>query len=89
MRLSESKAAATAITSLRDDEETAACRGYQRNLLTLSTRSKSRTIVGVRSRRQRRLATTALLGLAPARSARASAATTEETSALASMMTRV
>jgi hypothetical protein len=62
---------------LRDDEETAACRGYQRNLLTLSTPSKNRTIVEVRSRRQRRLATTALLGLAPVRSARASATTTQ------------
>jgi hypothetical protein len=76
------------ITSLRDDEETAACRGYQRNLLTLSTPSKNRTIVEVRSRRQRRLATTALLGLASVRSARASATTTGETSALANMMTR-
>jgi hypothetical protein len=35
-RLSESKAATTAITSLRDDEEKARCHGYQRNLLPLS-----------------------------------------------------
>ena len=47
-RLSASKAATTAITSItsfRDDEETAACRGYQINLLTLSTRAKNRTKV--------------------------------------------
>jgi hypothetical protein len=37
-------------------------------------RCKNRTIVGVRSIRQRRLTTTALLGFAPARSTRASAA---------------
>jgi hypothetical protein len=42
---SESNAATTAFTSLRDDEETAACRGYQRNSLTPSTRSKSGTNV--------------------------------------------
>jgi hypothetical protein len=36
-RLGESKAATTVITSLRDDEESAICRSYQRNLLTLST----------------------------------------------------
>ncbi len=35
----------TALISLRDDEEIAVCRGYQRNPLTLSTRSKSRTTV--------------------------------------------
>jgi hypothetical protein len=44
-RVDESKAATTAFTSLRDDEETAACRGYQRNPLTLSTRSRNRTNV--------------------------------------------
>jgi hypothetical protein len=37
------KSATTTITSLRDDKETAICRGYQRNPLTLSTRSKCRT----------------------------------------------
>jgi hypothetical protein len=41
---------------------------------SVSTPSKNRTSVGVSSTRQRRLATTALLGLAPVRSARASAA---------------
>jgi hypothetical protein len=46
--------------------------------------AKNRTSVEVRSRRRSRLATMALLGLAPVRSARASAATTGETSALAS-----
>jgi hypothetical protein len=51
--------------------------------------AKTRTTVEVRSGRRSRLATTALFGLAPARSARASAATTGETSALASMMTQV
>jgi hypothetical protein len=50
---------------------------------SVSTPSKNRTNVGVRSTRRRRLATTALLGLALVRSARASAATTTgETSAL-------
>ena len=37
------KSATTTITSLRDDKETAICRGYQRNPLTLATRSKCRT----------------------------------------------
>jgi len=50
---------------------------------------KNRTIVKVSSRRRCRLSTTALLGLAPVRSARASAAHHPETSALPSMMTRV
>jgi hypothetical protein len=55
---------------------------------SLSTPSINRTSVEVRSTRQRRLATTVLLGLAPVRSARASAATTGKASGLASMMTR-
>jgi hypothetical protein len=63
---------------LRHDEETARCHGYQRNPLPLSTPSKNRTTVKVRYKLQRRLATTALLGLAPVRSARASAANHRE-----------
>jgi hypothetical protein len=63
---------------LRDDEETARWHGYQRNPLPLSTPFKNRTTVGVRFTRQRRLATTALLGFAPVRSARASAANHRE-----------
>jgi hypothetical protein len=39
------KSATTTLTSFRDDEETETCRGYQRDPLTLSTRSKSRTNV--------------------------------------------
>jgi hypothetical protein len=63
--------------------------GYQRNLLSLSTPSKNRTNVGLVSKLQRRLATTALLGLASVRSACASAANTGKASALAGMMTWV
>jgi hypothetical protein len=69
--------------------KTARCHGYQINDIPLSTPSKNRTTLEVRSIRQRRPATTALLGLAPVRSARALPPTTEETSALASLMTWV
>jgi len=51
--------------------------------------AKNRTTVGVRFNRRSRLAATALLGLAPVRSARVSAANHREASALAGMMTRV
>jgi hypothetical protein len=43
----QSTAATSVITSLREDEETERCHGYQRNLLNLSTRPKNRTTVGV------------------------------------------
>jgi hypothetical protein len=59
-------------------KETTRKHGYQRNLLSLSTPSKNRTTVGLVSKLQRRLATTALLGLAPVRSTRASAANHRE-----------
>ena len=78
----------TAITSLHHGAKRA-CHGYQRNPLTLLMPAKNRTTVELRSRRRSRLATTALLGLAPVRSARALPPTTEETSALASLMTWV
>ncbi len=53
-----------------------ASHGYQRNPLPLLMPAKNRTTVGLSFRRRNRLATTALLGLAPVRFARASAATT-------------
>jgi hypothetical protein len=56
-----------AVTSLRDDGVTARSYGYQIILLPLWTRSQNRTTVGARITRQRRLTTTALLGLAPVR----------------------
>jgi hypothetical protein len=90
--LSENKPPKTAITSLHHGAKSA-CHGYQRNPLILSLfllmPAKNRTTVGVRFRRRSRLASTALLGLAPVRSARALPPTTEETSALASLMTWV
>ena len=46
-RSSENKPATSVITSLRDDQETERCNGYQRNLLNLSTRPKNRTTVGL------------------------------------------
>jgi hypothetical protein len=67
-RLSDGEQVTSAITSSRHDEETARCHGYQRNPLPLSTPSKNRTTVKVRYKLQRRLAATALLGLAPVRS---------------------
>jgi hypothetical protein len=63
--------------------------GYQRNPLPLLMPFKNRTNVDVESRRRSRFAITALLGLALVRFARASAATTKESSALASMTTQV
>jgi hypothetical protein len=66
------------VVSLRDDEETQRSHGYQRNLLNLSTPPKNRATVRLSIISQRRLATTALLGLAPARSTRASAANHRE-----------
>jgi hypothetical protein len=63
---------------LRDVDETARCHGYQINLLPLWTPSKNRTNVKLASKLQGRLAKTALLGLAPLRSARASAANHRE-----------
>ena len=61
---------------INSGEETARKHGYQRNLLSLSlsTPPKNRTTVGLSSKRRGRLAMTALLGVAPVRSARASAA---------------
>jgi hypothetical protein len=54
--------------------------GYQKNLLPLSYGHGPQTVLLSEQvfKRQRRLATTALLGLAPARSARASAANHRE-----------
>jgi hypothetical protein len=43
--LGTGKAPTTVNTSLRDDEETAPCRSYQRYLLNLSTRSNNRPIL--------------------------------------------
>jgi hypothetical protein len=84
----ESKPPTTAITSLHHGVKSV-CHGYQRNPLTLLMPAKIRTTVKVRSRRRSRLATTALLGIALVRSARALPLTTKETSALASLMTWV
>jgi hypothetical protein len=72
------------------DEETARCHGYQRNPLPLSTPSKNRTTVKVRYKLQRRLAATALLGLAPVRSGTVHLPpTTGEASVLSRMTTWV
>ena len=48
---SETKSPQTAIISLRNDEETASWRGYQRKAFTLSTRCENRTNVIVRHSR--------------------------------------
>jgi len=87
--LIEGKPATSAITSLRHDEETARCHGYQRNPLTLSTPAKNRTTVKIGSKLQRRLASTALLDLHRRPLPVHVPPTTGKASALASMMTWV
>jgi hypothetical protein len=65
--------------------------GYQKNSLPLALDAAQKPYYCVSKlfKRQRRLATTALLGLAPARSTRASAAHHRKASALVGVMTWV
>jgi hypothetical protein len=74
---------------LPDDAEIQRSHGYQRNLLSLSTPPENRTTVEASIHSQRRLAMTALPGLAPAHSARATAAHHREFITLAGAMTWV
>jgi hypothetical protein len=71
--LSENKSTASAITSSRDDEPTERRHGYQNYFFSLWTGPKSRTTVEVRPPHVSAVFTTAMLGLAPVRSTRASA----------------
>jgi hypothetical protein len=87
-RFSESKAATSAITSLHHSEEKRQPWLPQKFSSPLDAVQKPYCCMS-KIQTSARLATTALLGLASVRSARASAATTGETSALASMMTQV
>ena len=73
-RLSENKPATSAITSLRDDEVTERCHGYQKLLfLALDTAPKP-YYFGSRNPHVSAVFTTALLDLASVRSTRATAA---------------
>jgi hypothetical protein len=87
--LSENKPAASAITSSRDDELTERRHGYQIYFFPLWTAPKSRTTVEVRTSTFSAVFTTALLGLAPVRSTRASAVNPREAAALVGVMTWV
>ena len=73
-RLSENKPATSAITSLRDDEVTERCHGYQNYFFALWTRPPKPYYFGSKNPYVSAVFTTALLDLASVRSTRATAA---------------